>query len=58
MNTSCQACESCGQPAAGIITLSGPAGVDTFEACQTCATDALVSAQCAVRFVPTLAATA
>ena len=51
-------CESCGQPAAGIITLSGPAGVDTFEACQTCATDALVSAQRSVRFVPVLAVTA
>lgn len=24
-------CESCGQPAAGVITLSGPAGVDTLR---------------------------
>lgn len=48
-------CESCGQPAAGTITLSGPAGVDSFEACQTCATDALDSSLCTVRFVPTLA---
>lgn len=56
MATSCQVCENA--QADGTLTLTGLAGILSGPACMSCATDALASARCDVRFVPTLAVAA